>query len=192
MKNSVHGVTTETMKNLLLDAGKIVINYLETGERNLGSTLGGNTFDVTAEIRDIRPDGAKGKIKGGRRIVDVAVTLTVNMFEMTKENLLLALPGATSVSVPAVPGPPAAPAHDKISRNKNLSDTDYVKNITYIGTISGKNDPVVIQIFNAMNDGSFSVGAEDKNEASTELTFSGHFDPAAMEAEPWAIRYPTL
>lgn len=184
MKNSVHGITTETMKNLLLDAGKIVINYMETDERDLGATMGGNTFDVTAEYKDIRPDGAKGKIKGGRRIVDVAVTLTVNMFEMTKENIMLALPGSESTEVT---GPPA---YSEITRNRNLEDTDYLKNITYIGTISGKNEPIVITIFNSLNDGSFSLGSEDKNEASTELTFSGHFDPAAMEAEPWEIRYP--
>lgn len=185
MRNGVHGITSETMKNLLLDAGKIVINYGETDERDLGATLGGNTFNVEAEIKDIRPDGNKGKVKGGRRIIDVAVTLTVNMFEMTKENLLLALPGAESAS-----DGETTPAHDVITRTKNLQDTDYLKNITYIGTISGKNDPVIISVFNALQDGAFEVSSEDKEEASTELTFSGHFDPATMENEPWEIRYP--
>jgi len=185
MKNGLHGITTETMKNLLLDAGKIVLNYGETDERDLGATLGGNTFNVEAEIKDIRPDGARGKVKGGRRITDVAVTLTVNMFEMTKENLLLALPGAVATADPA-----GTPTADVITRSRNIEDTDYLTNITYVGTISGKNDPVIITVFNPLQDGAFEVSGEDKEEASTELTFSGHFDPAAMESEPWEIRYP--
>jgi hypothetical protein len=185
MRNSVHGITTETMQNLLLDAGKIVINYLETNERDLGATLGGNSFNVEAEIKDIRPDGAKGKVKGGRRIVDVATTLTVNMFEMTKENLLLALPGSV-----ATPDNVTTPTADVITRSRNILDTDYVKNITYVGTISGKDTPVIITLFNALQDGAFELSSEDKEEASTELTFSGHFDPATMEKEPWEIRYP--
>ena len=184
MKNGAHGITTATMQNLLLDAGKIVLNYGEVNERSLGATLGGNTFNVEAEIKDIRPDGAKGKVKGGRRITESSVTLTVNMFEMTKENILLALPGATSTS------DAADTLHDVISRSNNIQDTDYLTNITYIGTISGKNDPVIITVFNALQDGAFEIGSEDKEEASTELTFSGHFDPANMDQEPFEIRYP--
>jgi hypothetical protein len=186
MKNGQHGITADTFKNLLLDAGKIVINYGETDERSLGATLGGNSFNLEPEWKDIRPDGARGKVKGGRRIVDVSVALVVNMFEMTKENLLLALPGATATADSAT-----TPTADVISRSRNIEDQDYLKNITYVGTISGKNDPVIITIFNGLQDGALEIGSEDKEEASTELTFSGHFDPAAMEMEPWEIRYPT-
>lgn len=184
MRNSTHGITTETMQNLLLDAGKIVLDYLEATERDLGATLGGNTFKVDTTFKDIRPDGAKGPIKGGRRITEVSVTLEVNMFEMTKENLLLALPGSASVA------DVTAPAADVITRSRNLLDTDYLKNITYVGTISGKNNPVVIRIFNALQDGALEISSQDKDEASTKITFTGHFDPATMENEPWEIRYP--
>jgi hypothetical protein len=185
MKNSLHGITTETSQNLLLDAGKVVINYGETDERDLGATMGGNTFKVETEYKEVTPDGAKGKVKGLRRIISVSTQLVVNMFEMTKENIMLALPGSESVEDNVT-----TPTADVITRSRNLEDLDYLKNITYLGTISGKADPVVITVYNALSDGALEVSGEDKEEASTELTLSGHFDPAAMDLEPWEIRYP--
>jgi hypothetical protein len=185
MNNSVHGITTETMNNILLDAGKIVLNYGEENERSLGATIGGNSFKIDATIKDIRPDGAKGKVKGGRRITEVAAELTVNMFELTKENLLLALPGSVATADPA-----GTPTVDIITRSRNILDTDYLTNVTYVGTISGKNDPIIVTLFNALQDNALELKTKDQDEASTELTFSAHFDPANMEAEPWELRYP--
>lgn len=189
MKNGQHGITTQTLENIFVDAGKVMLNYGETGtERALGATMGGNSFTVEAEIKDIRPDGARGPVKGGRRITEVMVKLVVNLFEITKENLLAALPGSTATPYPAETGS----THDSITRAGNIKDTDYFKNIALIGTITGKTNPVIIIVKNALVDGGFELGAEDKEEGTIELTFTGHFDPANMDNEPWEIRYPTL
>lgn len=188
MKNSVHGITSSTMNNLWLDAGKVVLNYGETtpAPRDLGATIGGNSFAIETEYKDIRPDGARGAVKGGRRITDVTSRLTVNLAEITKENLMLALPGSASVA-----GTAPNTGYDIITRTRNLLDTDHVKNIAFIGTISGKTLPVVIVLKNPLADGNLEISGEDKEEGTIEVQFTAHFDPAAMEVEPWEIRYPT-
>ena len=44
-----HGVTTETVKRLFVDAGAVYVNYDEPDERLLGATRGGNTFTIEQE-----------------------------------------------------------------------------------------------------------------------------------------------
>ena len=90
------GVTTETRKNLILDAGAVWLNYGVGGERLLGATTGGNSFLVEREVREIEVDGVKGKVKGLRRIITENATLTVNLKEMSSDNLVLALAGSES------------------------------------------------------------------------------------------------
>lgn len=189
MRNSLHGITKETFENLLIDAGKIVLNYGIAGkEKDLGATLGGNTFNVEGEWKDILPDGSRGKIKGGRRLTNIAVTLTVNMFEMTTDNLLLAMPGAEATDVAA--NGQTGNTHKSIRRSRNIQLEDYLDNIALVGTISGTDEPCIIIVENALQDGALEIATEDKEEATTELTFSGHFNPENQELEPWEIRRP--
>lgn len=89
-------VTADTVKNLVLDAGVVYVNYGVVGERLLGATTGGNTFVVEREVRVIEVDGVKGKTKGLRRIVTEDASLVVRLKEMSTENLVLALAGAAA------------------------------------------------------------------------------------------------
>ena len=66
-----HGVTTNTYKKLVIDSGAVYKNYGESGEALLGATRGGNTFTIEQEIRNMEVDGAKGSVKGFRRITAV-------------------------------------------------------------------------------------------------------------------------
>jgi len=92
------GITSSTIKNLLLDAGAVYLNYGVGGERLIGATEGGNGFKVTREIREIPMDGAKGKIKGLRRITKENADLKVNLKELSTNNILLALAGSAATA----------------------------------------------------------------------------------------------
>src|SRR5690554_6860688 len=91
-----HGITTETVKRLFLDAGAVYLNYGETEERLLGATNDGNTFTIEQDVREIEVDGARGPVKGLRRIVEVRAQIVANLLELTAENLKTALAGSRS------------------------------------------------------------------------------------------------
>jgi len=80
---------------MLLDAGVVYVNYGLATERILGATAGGNKFLLDREYRDIEVDGAKGKIKGLKRLLSENASLEINLKEMSTENIMLALPGTT-------------------------------------------------------------------------------------------------
>lgn len=179
--------TSETVKNLILDAGIVYKNYGGAGEAVLGATMGGNSFSVEREIREIEVDGVLGKVKGLRRIITENAMLTVNLKEMSTANLKLALPGSTSTNYPS-----ATPTHDSIVSVGKIADSDYLTNIALVATVSGSTTPVVILLSNALADGGFEIALEDKNEAVIEIQFSAHYDPATLTTVPYEIRYPKI
>lgn len=105
-----HGVSSTTHEKLLIDAGAVYLGFLSADNPGtlLGATKGGNTYEINTTILDVRPDGSIGPIKGFRRIGEVVVKLTVNLLEITAENLRRALgidsysSGTTLVSDEAV------------------------------------------------------------------------------------------
>lgn len=189
MVKGLHGITNKTFKSLLVDAGKVVFNYGVAGkERDFGATLGGNTFSIETEYKEITPDGAAGKLKGGRRITSVAAALATNMLEMTLENMQAAIPGSEITEETDTNGN----TYRSLRRSRDIEDQDYFDNVALIGTITGSGKPVIIIVYNAINDENFEIAREDKEESTTEITFSAHFEPEAMEIEPWEIRYPEI
>lgn len=183
-----HGVTTETVKRLFVDAGAVYLNYDETDERLLGATRGGNTFTIEQDVREIELDGARGPVKGLRRIIEVRAQIVANLLELTADNLKIALAGSTMEDYPDE----LEKTHDKITRKHTIEDSDYLKNVALVGEISGSQEPVICIVKNALADGNFSVNTADKDEAGLEITFTGHFDPENLDEEPWEIRFPKI
>jgi hypothetical protein len=183
-------VTSKTIKNLILDAGVVYVDYGLATERILGATSGGNQFVVEREIREIEVDGVKGKVKGLRRIITENAMMTVNLKEMGTENIKLALSGSTSSSVLGSDG--LTKTHDEIRSSGKVADADYKDNIAIVAKISGTDKPIVCIIENALSDGNFEIGVEDKNEAVVPVQFSAHYDPADINKVPYAIRYPVV
>lgn len=187
------GVTNNTVKNMILDAGVIYKNYgVEGDEAIIGATDGGNTFLVEREVREIPVDGLKGKTKGLRRIISENAQLTVNLKEMSTENLQMALPGTTAVDDPG-----EDPTHDKITSNFHLEDgivdaeaDDYIANVAFVGNVSGNDEPVVIMLHNVLSDGNFELNATDQEEGVVELQLSAHYDPEDLDEPIYEIRYP--
>lgn len=180
------GITTETVKRFIVDAGAVYFNYGETDERKAGATRGGNSFVIEQDVKEVEMDGAKGAVKGARRVIEVRPRITTNLIEMTAENFKKALAGADSTAYPDG----TATTHDSIRRNREIKETDYIKNVALVGNISGTDTPIICIIENGLADGNLELSTEDKEEAGLEIQFTGHFDPADMDAEPWEIRFP--
>lgn len=176
------GVTSETAKRMILDAGVVYINYGEVDERILGATRAGSEFVVEQDIREIEVDGLRGPTKGYRRVIEEHVRLNVNLLEMTAANVEIALAGSSVTSTVD---------NDIVTRSMEMDQITYLTNIALVADytdVSG--NPVIIILKNALADGDFSMSAEDRDETTVELQFTGHFDPAALDDSPFEIRFP--
>jgi hypothetical protein len=179
---AVHGITADTGDRLFLDAGAVYINYGTATERLLGATRGGNGFNLDRKFRVMDADGAKGPVKGMRRLESVNAVITAKMLELTVENMLLAITGATG----ATEGTTTAITGGEVT------DADYLTNVAIVGRISGKTVPVICMVKNALVDSGLDLKTADKDEAVVEVTFTAHYDPADMDEEPWEIIYPDV
>lgn len=185
---ATNGITSNTVKNIILDAGAVYLNYGVQGkERLIGATEGGCKFKLKREIKEITVDGAKGKVKGLRRITREEANLTVNLKEQSKVNFLLALPGTVAADSPA-----EAATHDSITSTGNIVDTDYCDNVALVAKVSGSEQPCIIIIKNGLADGDLEIATKDKDDVTIAVDFSAHFDPADLKKVPYEIRYPKI
>lgn len=195
----IAGVTADTAKHLVFDAGVVYFNIdvealedavtedpvttaLATAVK-VGATRGGSTFNAGRTLREIEADGLLGPVKGLVRREEVRPLLTVNMLEMSKGNLVKAIAGATE----AVAG-----KFTKITGGP-ITDTSYIDNIALLAAYSGSSKPVIVVIFNAMVHDSFDLSFADKDEPVGAVPFVAHFDPADGEPDEdkvWRIYHP--
>lgn len=188
------GFTTDTTKSLVLDAGAFFKNF-EVGTdtfdsavaagKLLGATKGGGEFSAVPDIRQIEVDGVAGRAKGLEVINSWDVYLKAKVLEIKESTLQAALCASvisTSTSVSD---------YDIIKARNNIELTDYIDNIVWVGTLSGSDDPVIIEVKNALNTDGLKLTTTDKNEAVIDMTFYGHYEQADLNNPPFAIYYPT-
>ena len=178
----ITGVTTNTAKRLILDAGAIYLNYGLSGETLLGATEGGASFVVEQEIREPEIDGLPGPLAGTRRVVAVHARITARLLEQTTENILLELAGATKET---------EGEYDIITRKGYvIPDTAHFANVAIVARVSGNENAIVCLIKNGLADGGFEFATEDGGEAGPEVQFTGHFTADDLDDEPWEIWNP--
>lgn len=188
------GFTKDTAKHLQLDAGAFAKNYDVTKDtwatakesKLLGATAGGGSFSAVPTIRKVEIDGVKGAVKGMENIDEWVVTLTANVKEITAEAIKVALAAAdTSEST--------TPAnYTKIVGRAEIRDTDYLDNLTWIGRMSGSNEPVIIVVKNALATNGLTISFADKTEGLIPITVTGHYTGDDLETPPFEIYYPKM
>lgn len=192
MAKTYSGFTSTTAENLLLDAGAIFINYdmeVDTFDsavaagKLLGATRGGSTFEAVPEIRNIEIDGVKGRAKGLTVIDSWEVKLTANVLEVTKEGLTKAL---TSGSVDSITNLD----YDIITASNDVPLSSYIDNITFVGKKSGSSNPVIIQLYNALNVTGLNIQTADKGETVIAMEFQAHYDSNELDSPPFKIFLP--
>ena len=176
------GVSANTQKRIIIDAGAVYTGWTSVAVPGtlLGATRGGNVFEINRTIRRMDPDGAKGPVKGFRRLEEVMATLTVNLLEITEDNLELALNSA-------------ADAH--VITGDEITDAKYISNVVLVGTVTdpdlpGTSKPIILKLDNCLCDGPLSLGLSPKDEAVLTMVFTAHFAAADLDTEPWSVEYP--
>ena len=82
--------------------------------------------------------------------------------------------------------------YNKITTANSIADSDYLTNVTWVGTLSGSNLPVIIVLKNALCTNGLSLTTADKAEGVVTLTLTGHYDPSNLDDPPFEIYYPIL
>lgn len=186
------GFTTETAKSLLLNAGAYFKNFVVgtddfdsavTAGKLIGATKGGGEFSAVPEIRQIEVDGVAGRAKGLETIDSWDIYLKANVLEVKEATIQSGL-AASSVDTSTNTD------YDIITASNNLEVSDYIDNITWVGTLSGSDKPVIIQIFNALNTEGLKFSTTDKAEATISLTFYAHYTQDDLDTPPFKIYYP--
>lgn len=186
------GFTTETAKSLLLNAGAYFKNFdvgtddfdsAVTAGKLIGATKGGGEFSAVPEIRQIEVDGVAGRAKGLETIDSWDIYLKANVLEVKEATIQSGL-AASSVDTSTNTD------YDIITASNNLEVSNYIDNITWVGTLSGSDKPVIIQIFNALNTDGLKFSTTDKAEATISLTFYAHYTQDDLDTPPFKIYYP--
>lgn len=186
------GFTTETAKSLLLNAGAYFKNFdVSTDDfdsavaagKLIGATKGGGEFSAVPEIRQIEVDGVAGRAKGLETIDSWDIYLKANVLEVKEATIQSGLAASSVDSTTNT-------EYDIIAASNNLEVSDYIDNITWVGTLSGSNKPVIIQIFNALNTEGLKFSTTDKAEATISLTFYAHYTQDDLDTPPFKIYYP--
>ena len=188
------GFTQDTAKRLLLDAGAFVKDFEPATDtwdtvkttKIIGATQGGGSFSAVPTIRRIEIDGVKGAAKGLEALDEWVVTITANVKEVSADALALALASSTNTAAGTPEG------YNKIAANNSIELTDYLTNITWIGKLSGSDQPVIILVKNALCTNGLSLTMADKAEGVIALTFTGHYDPSELDSPPFEIYYPEV
>lgn len=179
-----HGVVDDTYRRLVIDSGAVYKNYGLGTQLLLGATRGGNVFSIETEYRDMAVDGAKGPVKGSRRITRVMAKLTANFIEFSSSILNLSLPGSSTS---------ALANHTSVTRSLQIALTDYSTNIALVGEVSGAPSyPIICILSNPIVDSNIEINMTDNEEAVYTVTFTAHFDPDTLDTEPWEIRWPDV
>lgn len=179
-----NGFTTNSSEKFIIDAGAVYLNTTFaagafTGGTLLGATSGGNEFVIQQEIRQIEVDGAKGRTKGLQVVTFQNPVLTVNLKEMTAQNLAKAITGANVDT--------ADTAYDIITSSGQIDLTDYISNVTLVGKLlNGKQ--VVIVVENVLQIEGLEMTFEDNNEVVVPVAFAGHYEAGSTQA-PFKIYF---
>ena len=189
------GITSTTPKHLQLDAGCFFKNYNPASDtpqsasaKLIGATAGGGSFSAVPTIRQIEIDGKRGAVKGLETIDDWVVTMTANMKEITADVLKLALATGSSAAYTTSASAP----YTKVVASSELADSHYIENITWIGRLSGSQNPIMIVLKNALATNGLTLTVADKAEGVIPVTLTGHYTIADMETPPFEIYYPTV
>lgn len=189
------GLTEQTTQALVLDAGAFFKNYdikqdtfdsaIKAGKL-LGATKGGGNFKAVPTFRSIEIDGMRGAVKEAKLLDSWEIRMGAKIVEVTVESLKAGLSIVEEPTTETV----GQKQYKKIQGKTCILDKDYFDNITWIGNLSGSEDPVIIQVFNALNTKGLEFSFEDKGEAVIETDFEGHFD--ATGKVPFVIYYPQV
>lgn len=191
------GYTPNTSDRLLLDAGAFFKNFkvgvdtyasAKADGKCLGATIKGGEFSAKPSIRRLEIDGLKTRTKGDTLIDGWEIYIKATFAEITTDNLKIALSAADVTK--------DIEGYETITGRNTILDSDYIENITWVGCLLGEQKPIIIQIFNGLNEGGLTLAVADKDNSKIEVQFFGNNNDSDYDSEdelkpPFAIYRPS-
>jgi hypothetical protein len=163
-------------------------NTMKLSDYGLRSLMGKVAYNMKIYEKGnylLTDDKAPVELLGMQVIDEWVVTLVSNVKEISVDAIKLALGVATSETSTSPTG------YTKITANSDIATGDYLTNLTWVGTLSGSDKPVIIVVKNALSINGLSLAVADKNEAVIPITVTGNYDADDLEEAPFDIYYPT-
>lgn len=195
-KKNYNGIVSATVKRLQLGAGVFFKNYdvasdtyqsAKAAGKCVGATQGGGTFTATPTMRQVEIDGTAGRVKGLADVQSWEVAMQTTFIETSVNTIRCAL-GASKINTGELSG------YTKIEGKMGIDDDDYIENLTWIGFLSGSDKPIMIQLYNGLNESGLTYAVADDNEGNVPATFYGYNNVADFIEDvvepPFAIYYP--
>lgn len=188
------GYTSKTPDKFLLNAGAWVKNLEWVKEEEkwsydlIGATSDGSKLTMKNTYRQVPVDGIMTTPVGADMIEETEGTFELNMIEHTLENLKMTLLATSEAS----DGTNYPEGYTVIKPKAKIEAADYIKNMAYIGTLSGSVKPIIIIIENAICTSGLELEPKDKAEAVYTATFEARTgaDNLETQALPITILYP--
>lgn len=191
----ITGLRPETFENLQLNAGVFLRNFdysaiataealeeailaaLEAGgDKILGATIGGGSFQMTPSIRNIEADGMRYPIIGSTVNDMWTVKLTGTMKECRPQNFKDAL-------ICADMSTNEAGNITTLKVRTDIEASDYIPSLCWVGDTS--KGFVMIDLLNALNLTGANFTFTDKGEGTLPFEFQAHAaDLASMKYAP--------
>ncbi len=189
------GYTKDAAGNFLLNAGAWVKNLEWDSATSkwkyelIGATSEGSKLTMKNTYRKVPIDGMFTAPVGADMIEETEGTFELNMIEHTLSNLKMMLLADSTTS----DGTDFPAGYEIIKPKANIEESDYIKNMAYIGTISGSKKPIIILIDYAICTSGLEIEPKDKAEAVYTAVFEARTDPDNIETQalPITILYPT-
>lgn len=191
-KKRMTGYTEKTMTDLQTGAGAYFKDFdIETDTfasavaagKLLGATQGGGSFTAKPTITPIEVDGVPSAAMGMEEVEGWEVTLQANIMEVTATNIANALGASKTSNV-------KGGSYKKIEGRMYIELSDYKGNVTFLGDVKGYEEPMIIQVYNALATDGISINPQDKKVSLIPTTFKGHVSPTDYEVPPFAIFIP--
>ena len=191
-KKRMTGYTEKTMTDLQTGAGAYFKDFdIETDTfasavaagKLLGATQGGGSFTAKPTITPIEVDGVPSAAMGMEEVEGWEVTMQANIMEVTAANIANALGASKTSNV-------KEGTYKKIQGRMYIELSDYKGNVTFLGDVKGYDEPMIIQVYNALATDGISINPQDKKVSLIPTTFKGHVSPTDYEVPPFAIFVP--
>ena len=164
----------------LLGEGIVYKNYGVGGAAIIGAIRGGSKLQIDRKIRDINFDGAYGSVHGMRRYERYDAKLVINFLKLTYTNLAYGLPITVS------DGADQDGTYKKIVFDLEIAAADVLSNVAFVGQ---KHDgkQCIILVENALNIDKIALEFKEKDEVTSEMTYTGFYTYAAPTTPPVKI-----
>lgn len=187
-----HGISTETVKNLLLNAAVIYKNLKYTKENSgwegtvLGATSGGVKFHYEIKWLDVDVDGATVAVKGvSKQKIGEIAWVEGNLTEINETIFTDVLHMVKTTSEDT--------HYQKYISKDNVGDSDYLENIGLVGTLSDGRQVIII-VPNAICTEALELDTKNAAQTTYAVKFEATADPKNEKLNKLdvAIYYPTV